>query len=85
MKGGSFTDSGALRFPVSKEPQDVARAVLFGPYATSQGQVYTKETRRPLSAKQTQEYLQSSNPQEYYERLMHKRKEEAEKKKDQNQ
>jgi hypothetical protein len=91
LRGGSYTENvlttgltieePKLKFPVDANPADAARGVLFGPYATSQGQEYTRNERRPLSESQTKKYLTSRDQQGYYDRLMDKRRAETEKRK----
>jgi len=90
-RGGSFTENvlttgprieePKLRFPVEATPQNIVRGALFGPYATTEGQAYTKNERRPLSERQTQMYLNAPNPQQFYDTLMDRRRRETELKK----
>ena len=90
-RGGSYTENvlttglrieePKLRFPVESTPQNTLRAALFGPYATSEGQEYTRENRRPLSERQTRVYQNIDDPQTFYRTLMDQRRRETELKK----
>jgi hypothetical protein len=91
VRGGSYTENvlttglrieePKLRFPVESTPQNTLRAALFGPYATSEGQEYARENRRPLSERQTRVYQNIDDPQTFYRTLMEQRRRETELKK----
>jgi hypothetical protein len=78
---GARIEEPKLRFPVESTPQNTLRAALFGPYATSEGQEYTRENRRPLSERQTRVYQNIDDPQTFYRTLMDQRRRETELKK----
>lgn len=54
---GSYTDSGALRFPVEDTWQNRLQAGLFGQWANSNAQDYISNNRSPLDEKRIQEFL----------------------------
>jgi hypothetical protein len=68
--GYKLLDKNELKFKVNRNFPDTARALMFGPTATSGGQDYYNKERRPLSEKQTELYRRSSNPGQFYDRLM---------------
>jgi hypothetical protein len=82
IRGGKYTDNvlttglniekPQYQFDV-KSPTDKIQASLFGPAASSQGQKYYDNERRPLSEKQTQGYVESGKNPELYDNLMLKR------------
>lgn len=53
---GSYTDSGNLRFPVEKTPENVLQAAIFGQWANENARDYFDNERAPLKEKQIQEY-----------------------------
>ena len=53
---GSYTDSGALRFPVEDTIGNRIQAGLFGQYASENARYYFDNDIAPLGAKQIQEY-----------------------------
>ena len=64
---GSYTDKGALRFPVEKTPWNVAQAALFGQWASGNARDYFDNERKPLEEKQINEYIDSEMAiQEYW-------------------
>lgn len=64
---GSYTDKGALRFPVEKTPLNVAQAALFGQWASENARDYFDNERKPLEEKQINEYIDSEMTiQEYW-------------------
>jgi hypothetical protein len=84
IRGGSYTDNitttgvnieePEFKFKIDSSPAEIIRSALFGPYATASGREYYKNERRPLSEKQTQAYLNSNDPDKYYNTLMKSRK-----------
>lgn len=56
---GSYTDSGALRYPVDDTLGSRAQAALFGQYANSNARDYFDNDYAPLKEKQTQEFIDS--------------------------
>lgn len=65
---GSYTDSGALRFPVEKTFGNVAQAALFGQYASKNAREYFDNGYAPLEEKQIQEYKDLDIPiRDYWE------------------
>ena len=54
---GSYTDDGALRYTVDANFGNVFQAALFGQWANKNAQQYIEEGRKPLSEKQTEEFL----------------------------
>jgi len=80
---GPRIENPKLKFPIEPNAGNIIRGALFGPYATNEGQAYTQNERRPLSEKQTQEYLNSSDHRGFYEELMRIRRENTEKRKQQ--
>ena len=69
---GSYTDSGALRFPVGKDPFSVAQAAIFGQWSSKNARDYFDEGRSPLTDKQLSEFVQMGEDmtiQEYWDYL----------------
>ena len=65
---GSYTDSGALRFPVEETPLNVAQAALFGQYASKNARDYFDRGQKPLEEKQINEFIDSEMPiQDYWD------------------
>ncbi len=56
---GSYTDSGALRFPVEPTAGNVAQAAIFGQWASENARDYFDDGRSPLDEKRTDEFLDS--------------------------
>ena len=54
---GSYADDGALRYTVDANFGNVFQAALFGQWANKNAQQYIEEGRKPLSEKQTEEFL----------------------------
>jgi hypothetical protein len=71
---GSYTDKGELRYPVSTDPVNAAKGVVFGPSAFRETDSYYEGNRRPLSEKQTQKVERSSDKEGTYENIHRKRK-----------
>ncbi len=53
---GSYTDSGALRFPVDDTLGNRIQAGIFGQWANENARDYIENGRKPLNEKQIQEY-----------------------------
>ena len=65
---GSYTDSGDLRFPVEDTLGNRIQAGLFGQWANANAREYFEGGHKPLSEKQTQEYLELGAPiSDYWE------------------
>ena len=65
---GSYTADGKLRFPVDDTLGSRVQAGLFGQWSSKNAQDYLDKGRQPLSAKQTQEFIDLEMPiQEYWE------------------
>lgn len=65
---GPEIENPKLKFPVDNEkPADVARGLLFGPPATSEGQKYYQNEGRPLSEEQTKQYQRSDDKERFLE------------------
>jgi hypothetical protein len=79
--GYNVLDKNELKFKVNRDFKDTARALAFGPTATGGGQEYYNKERRPLSEKQTEQYRRSSNPDQFYDRLMKTREIDTDKRK----
>lgn len=54
---GSFTDNGAMRFPVDKNFGNILQVGLFGQYASSNARDYFDNDYAPLAEKQIQEFI----------------------------
>jgi hypothetical protein len=52
-KGGSFTPSGNLRFPIPQNPVNAVKSAVFGQYATPEANKYFRNGDTPKSEKQT--------------------------------
>lgn len=64
---GSYTDSGALRFPVEDTFGNKVKAALFGQWSSQNARDYIEQGRKPLSEKQLQEYIDLEMPiQDYW-------------------
>jgi hypothetical protein len=73
-KGGSYDSKGNLQYPVnSNNKGDLLHSLLVGPTTTASGQDYYNNNRKPLSAKQTLQYQNAPNKQDYYNNLIHQR------------
>ena len=65
---GSYTDSGALRFPIEDSLANRVQAGLFGQYASENARDYFDNNRSPLKEKQIQEYADLDMPiREYWD------------------
>ena len=65
---GSYTKSGTLRFPVEDTPLNRWQAGIFGQYASENARDYFDNERKPLNAKQIQEYKDLDIPiRDYWE------------------
>ncbi len=69
---GSYTDSGNLRFPVEATVGNVAKAALFGQYASQNARDYFDNGWAPLQGKQMREFLQLDIPIAQYRRIRNK-------------
>ncbi len=56
---GSYTDKGALRFPVEATPGNVIQSALFGQWASENAREYFDGGHSPLNEKQTDEFIDS--------------------------
>ncbi len=56
---GSYTDKGALRFPVAATPGNVIQSALFGQWSGENAREYFDQGRNPLNEKQTDEFIDS--------------------------
>jgi hypothetical protein len=64
---GSYTDSGALRFPVEDTFGNKAKAAMFGQWANKNARDYIENGRKPLNEDQLQEYIDLEMPiQDYW-------------------
>lgn len=54
---GSYTDNGALRFPVGTTAGDVAQAAVFGQYASENARDYFDNDRSPLKTRQIHAFM----------------------------
>ena len=59
---GSYTDSGALRFPVEDTLANRIQAGIFGQYTSKNAREYFDNGYAPLKEKQIQEYIDSEMP-----------------------
>lgn len=59
---GSYTDSGALRFPVEDTPMNRVKAALFGQYSSKNARDYFDRGEAPLKEKQIQEFIDLDMP-----------------------
>jgi hypothetical protein len=59
---GSYTDSGALRFPVEDTIGNRVQAGIFGQWANENAREYIENGRKPLNEKQTQEFVDVELP-----------------------
>ncbi|MFD1776645.1 hypothetical protein [Paenibacillus rhizophilus] len=83
LRGGAYTENvlttgiknekKELKFGIEKTPAEISRGLLFGAPATSSGQEYYKNDRRPLSEKQTKQYLAAPDKGGFYDAAMMKR------------
>ena len=65
---GSYTKSGTLRFPIEDTPLNRWQAGIFGQYASENARDYFDNERKPLNAKQIQEYKDLDIPiRDYWE------------------
>lgn len=65
---GSYTDSGNLRFPVEDAPLDIAKAAIFGQYASENARKYFDGEERTLNQDQTKIFAELDMPiEEYWE------------------
>jgi hypothetical protein len=73
-KGGSYDNKGNLQYPVdANNKSDLLHSLLLGPTTTTKGQDYYGNNRKALGAKQTLQYQNAPNKQDYYDNLMHQR------------
>ena len=67
---GSYTKSGTLRFPVEDTPLNRLQAGIFGQYASENARDYFDNERKPLNARQIEEYSELDIPiRDYWEYL----------------
>lgn len=59
---GSYTDSGDLRFPVEDTTANRIQAAIFGQWANENAKNYIENGRKPLSEKQTKEFIDVEMP-----------------------
>ena len=59
---GSYTKSGNLRFPVEDTPLNRVQAGIFGQYASENARDYFDNERKPLNARQIEEYAKLDIP-----------------------
>jgi hypothetical protein len=65
---GSYTNSGDLRFPVDNTIGNKIQAGVFGQWANKNARDYIENGRKPLSKKQTQEFIDVDVPiKDYWE------------------
>ena len=65
---GSYTDSGALRYPVEDTFGNKVKAGMFGQWANKNARDYIEQGRKPLEEKQLQEFIDLEMPiQDYWE------------------
>jgi hypothetical protein len=83
-KEGSYKN-GKLKYPVERTMGNTIKGLMFGPGAFEETATYYKNNRRPLSDKQTEEFLRhvsnGADPQKEYDKMMAERKARGEKKK----
>lgn len=63
---GSYTASGDLRYEVEPTPGNILQAGLFGQWANKNAQEYIDQGRKPLSEKQTEEFVELDIPIQQY-------------------
>ena len=63
---GSYTASGDLRYEVEPTPGNILQAGLFGQWANKNAQEYIEQGRKPLSEKQTEEFVELDIPVQQY-------------------
>lgn len=63
-QGYSEAPAGGVRFDVEQNPQNLIRSLLFGQYATTEGQKYLKEGQTPLGSNQSAFIKGSNNKKE---------------------
>jgi hypothetical protein len=75
LVNGGYEKDGKLRFPIERTPTEIGKAIAFGPNATSAGQDYYDNERRPLSEGQTEAYdlLPKDQRDQAYVELMRSR------------
>lgn len=73
-KGGSYTNKDQLRYPISTDPVNALKGVVFGPSGFRETDPYYEADRRPLSEKQTEKVQKSRSPKEAYEGIHRTRK-----------
>jgi hypothetical protein len=72
-KGGAY-GNGNLKYQIEKSPQEIARALAFGPSATKGGQEFYSNDRRPLTETETNYVNSSPDPQRAYEEVQLKKR-----------
>lgn len=73
-KGGSYTNKDQLRYPISTDPVNALKGVVFGPSGFRETDPYYEADRRPLSEKQTEIVQKSRSQEEAYEGIHRTRK-----------
>ncbi len=63
---GSYTTSGDLRYSVEPTAGNIAQAALFGQWANKNAQEYIDQGHKPLSEKQTEEFVELDIPIQQY-------------------
>jgi len=71
-KGGVFNDE-KLKYIVENSPENAIKGALFGKGAFNESKDYYDNNRRELSEKQTAQVMNSSDKEEMYDVIMHKR------------
>lgn len=84
-RGFSPTKTGNVQYPVSKDTGTKVRAALFGKNNLPAAQEYFDKERKPLSGKQSQKFINSTDSKGFYDRVMKQRDNNASNKKEKEQ
>lgn len=71
---GSYTDSGALRYPVEKTLWNVAQAAVFGQYANKNAREYFDNDIAPIKKEDIEQYQELGLPIEQYRKIQNELK-----------
>lgn len=69
-QGASTTKSGNVRYPIKQDTANAARTALFGQYSVPEAREYFAKERTPLSEKQSQVALASTDIQALYDKTI---------------
>ena len=77
-KEGSYTKDESLRYPISTDPVNAAKGLVFGAGGFKETNDYYENEGRPLSKKQTEQYEKmvksGMNREKAYNKIIYKRK-----------